>query len=115
MHSLCGSHRCYLLRARSYSVCSLLYHYHLNEPHSQLEKGDPTANQPDPQCSVCVCVFVPRGGYPLRQMRSVVCRSLQFVTELISKFPSEGKENSSSAHFSAGPLLPPPLPLLLSS
>lgn len=43
------------------TVCSLFYHSHLNEPHSQLEKGDPTANQPpEPQCTVCVCVCVCR-------------------------------------------------------
>lgn len=31
------------------TVCSLFYHSHLNEPHSQLEKGDLTANQPPQQ------------------------------------------------------------------
>lgn len=41
------------------TVCSLFYHSHLNEPHSQLEKGDLTANQPPQQeCSVSTCVPV---------------------------------------------------------
>lgn len=48
-------------RAPAAAACRTFYHFHLNERHSQLEEGDPTANQPpQPQCrecaSVCACM-----------------------------------------------------------
>lgn len=51
-----------ICRVPAATVCSLFYHFHLKEPHSQLEKGDPTANQPpEPRCAttcVCMCPFM---------------------------------------------------------
>lgn len=92
------------------TVCSLFYHSHLNEPHSQLEKGDLTANQPPEKereretvgvylcCKTAIlsgrssCVWLYAGLYNL---------SLDWFQKIHSK-----RKEDSTTHFSCQPSAP---------